>query len=497
MSFRPALAGALVLFVCACGGGGGDDDDDDAGARSSATEPSHADGSNGNSTIEWEQCGDLECATLEVPLDHADPDGPAMELALARRPADATAIGSLLVNPGGPGAPGTDLVDQASSFFPEELLENFDIVGWDPRGTGQSTAIDCVDDLDPFFAADHSPDTNEELAAQLDAAQTIADGCAARSAELLPHLSSASTVADMELIRAALGEEQLTYLGFSYGTFLGALYADAHPERVRAMVLDGAVDPALGPEDLAREQAVGFDNALGAFLDDCASKGCGFGGQDPHGAFSRLMAQIEAETLPGTVDGEERVLGPGETDIGIASALYGGEPAWEFLADALNDAARGDGSLLLELSDEYTGRRTGGEYDNAQEAFFGIGCLDSPAPPVDQLDAIGDRNAAVAPVFGASTLWLSAPCSVWPVPATAVPAPITAAGAPPIVVIGTSNDPVTPMKWARSLADQLESGHLVEWRGEGHSALGEDVCIDAAVVSYLVDLTVPEPGLVC
>jgi pimeloyl-ACP methyl ester carboxylesterase len=495
MRLRPWWAGVVGLMIVVLGACGGGDDDEDA--LPTAPEPSDADNSGGGETIDWEQCRDLDCATLEVPLDHADPDGPTIELALARRTADASAIGSLLVNPGGPGAPGTDLVEQASSFFPEELLENFDIVGWDPRGTGQSTAIDCVDDLDTFFAADHSPDTNEEIAAHLDTAETIADGCEARSADLLPHLSSASTVADMDLIRAALGEEKLSYLGFSYGTLLGALYADAHPDRVRAMVLDGAVDPALGPEDLAREQAAGFDHALATFLDDCARSGCGFGGEDPHGAFTRLMAQIEAETLPGTVDGEERVLGPGETDIGIASALYGGEPAWEVLGEALNDAARGDGSLLLELSDEYTGRRTGGEYDNSQEAFFGIGCLDSPAPPADQLDAIGDRNSAVAPVFGAPTLWLSAPCSVWPVPATAVPAPITAAGAPPIVVIGTSNDPVTPMKWARSLADQLESGQLVEWQGEGHAAFGEDACIDAAVASYLVDLTVPPPGLVC
>jgi pimeloyl-ACP methyl ester carboxylesterase len=486
---------ALLLVAClvagACGGGGGADKD----ALPVATTDTET-STDGGLPIEWDRCGDLECATVAVPLDHTVPDGRTIDLALARRRADGNRIGSLLVNPGGPGAPGTQLAANAD-FFPSGVLEHFDVVGWDPRGTGASAPIDCLDDLDPFFAADHSPDDPVEVEAQVDAGRELVEGCEARSADLLPYLSSAATVDDMDAIRAALGEQQISYLGFSYGTYLGALYADTYPDRVRAIVLDAAVDPSLGFEDLARDQAIGFDNALNAFLDDCERNTCGFGGADPHGAFTRLIAQIDAESLPGELDGEERTLGPGEADIGVASALYGGVPAWEFLAEALNDAAQGDGSRLLALSDEYTGRKTGGEYDNAQEAFYGISCLDTAAPTVDELAAIADRSQAVAPVFGASTVWLGAPCSVWPVPATAQPAPIAAAGAPPIVVIGTSNDPATPMKWARSLADQLESGHLVEWRGEGHSALGADACIDAAVASYLVDLTVPEPGLVC
>ena len=301
----------------------------------------------------------------------------------------------------------------------------------------------------------------------------------------------------MDSIRAALGEEQISYLGFSYGTYIGALYADKYPDRVRAMVLDGAVDPSLGFEELARDQGVGFDGALNAFLDDCERNGCGFGGDDPHRAFTRLMAQIEAESLPGEVDGEERTLGPGEADIGVAEALYGGVPAWPDLARALNDAARGDGSRLLALSDGYTDRHTGGDYDNLQEAFFGISCLDSPAPPPEEFPAMAARSEAAAPVFGGTTVWLGVPCAYWPVPATGVPAPIAAAGAPPIMVIGTTNDPATPLKWAQSLASQLESGHLVVWQGEGHTAVGQSRCVDGAVDDYLVDLAVPEGDLVC
>ena len=179
-----------------------------------------------------------------------------------------------------------------------------------PRGTGDSAAVDCTDNLDFFFGVDHSPDDPAEVDAQLDAGRELADDCkAAPDSELLPYLSSSATVDDMDSIRAALGEEQISYLGFSYGTYLGALYADKYPERVRAMVLDGAVDPSLGFEELARDQGVGFDSALNAFLDDCERNGCGFGGDDPHRAFTRLMAQIEAESLPGEVDGEERMLG--------------------------------------------------------------------------------------------------------------------------------------------------------------------------------------------
>ena len=357
-----SLAAVRASFVGACARGGGDD------KRSLPSEPNTetttTSTSAEQSALQWDRCGQLECATLEVPRDYADPGGPTIDLALARRRADGDAIGSLLVNPGGPGAPGTSLVASVGSFFPTGVLEHFDIVGWDPRGTGHSASVDCTDDLDFFFGVDHSPDDPAEVDAQLEAGRELADDCKnARDSELLPYLASSATVDDMDSIRAALGEDQISYLGFSYGTYIGALYADKYPERVRAMVLDGPVDPSLGFEELARDQGVGFDSALNAFLDDCARNDCGFGGDDPHGAFTRLMAQIEAESLPGEVDGESRTLGPGEADIGVAEALYGGVPAWPDLARALNDAARGDGSRLLALSDGYTERQTGGDYE--------------------------------------------------------------------------------------------------------------------------------------
>jgi len=476
-----------VLLLCAvataCQGGSGDGE---------ATAP-RPDGS-----LDWEACGDVDCATLAVPRDHADPGGPTLDLALARREAGGDRLGVLLLNPGGPGAGGVPLVADATAYLSEALLDRFDIVSWDPRGVGESTPIDCVDDLDSFFAADRSPDDAEEVDENIDAARRLAAGCAERSGELLPHLSSRATVQDMDAIRAALGEEQLNYLGYSYGTYLGALYADRYPDRVRAVVLDGAVDPSLGFEDLTRDQSLGFDRALNAFLDACERDGCGFGGSDPHRAYGQLLTQIDAEALPADVGGEVRTLGPGEADLGVATALYSGTAGWDLLGAALTDAARGDGSQLLRLSDAYTGRRPGGQYSNENEAFYGIGCLDAPAPAVDELAAIASRVGEVAPAFGASTTWLSAPCSVWPVPPDGAPAPVRAADAPPIVVLGTTNDPATPLEWAQSLAQQMESATLVVYQGEGHTAYGRgDACIDHAVDQYLVELRVPDEGTVC
>jgi len=487
MRAHAAAALALVLLAGACSSGG--DDGTGAGAASGRSGPA----------LRWEDCGSgVECATLAVPVDYDRPDGPTLDLALKRRPATGDRVGVLLTNPGGPGVSGTELVDAAELYFSSRLLDRFDLVAWDPRGTGASAPVDCVDDLDFFYALDTSPDTPAEAQAVADAAARLVQGCEERSGELLPFLATRATVRDLDRIRSALGEEQVTYLGFSYGTYIGALYADMFPDRVRAMVLDGAVDPSLSFEEVSRDQARGFDAALAAFLDDCARTGCGFGGDDPRRAYELLIKAIDAEELPAEVAGESRTLGPGEADIGVASALYTGEDGWRVLAGALRDAAQGDGSALLALADTYTGRQPGGAYSNQGEAFYAIGCLDTPSPRGAELGRVADALAADAPFFGAATVYLSAPCAVWPVDAVGQPAPVRAAGAPPIVVLGTSNDPATPLKWAEGLASQLESGRLVVFEGEGHTAYGRGSgCVDGLVDTYLVDLEAPPAGTRC
>jgi hypothetical protein len=268
------------------------------------------------------------------------------------------------------------------------------------------------------------------------------------------------------------------------------------------MVLDGAIDPAQSYDDVTIGQGVGFERALRAFLAWChRDRSCAFARRgDPTAAFDDLTSSLEAETLPGTVNGEHRTLGPGEANIGIAEGLYGGEnDGWVALGRALNGAARGDGSALLALSDEYTGRRPGGTYDHENDAFYAIGCLDSPPPAtVAAVQQLAARAARVAPHFGASTAWLGLPCTLWPVAPDGAVGPVHAPGSPPILVIGTTDDPATPYASAQALARELASGHLLTYAGEGHTAYGRgDACIDTRVDRYLISLSVPTAGSRC
>ena len=502
MRRRRTVAALGCLVVLAMGAGACSGDDDDERLPSPTTTDDGPDTTNGEAegpALDWEDCGSLECATLVVPLDHGKPLGRTIELALSRRPADGDAIGSLLFNPGGPGVAAIPYLADADFLFSSELLENFDIVAWDPRGTGDSSPVDCIDDLDEFYALDRSPDDLREVESIIHVTDTFVFGCVENSEDLLPHLGSMDTVADMDAIRTALGEEQLTYIGFSYGTYLGALYAEAYPDRVRALVLDGAIDPSLSPEVVNHDQAIGFESALNAFVADCEDDDdCAFGGSDVRAAYDALLAQIDAESLPANIDDEERLLGPGEADLGVATALYAGEDGWPILADALNEAAQGDGTQLLELSDAYTDRTRGGFYSNQGEAFYAIGCLDAPSPSYEELEDLAEEAAVDAPAFGAATFWLSSPCAEWPEEPTGTPHEITASGAPPIVVIGTTGDPATPLRWAEGLASQLESGVLLVFEGEGHTAYARgSSCIDDAVDRYLIDLEVPDDETRC
>jgi pimeloyl-ACP methyl ester carboxylesterase len=504
MTIRRLGAAALAcgLLLAGCTSGNDHDRPQGTDAATASTQPGES-----KSSLQWHDCGHIECARLAVPVDVAQPAGPKIELALARRRASGDRVGTLLVNPGGPGEPGIQVVQDASAYLPKDALDRFDIVGWDTRGTGESTNVACDNRLDYFFDTDKSPDDEAEVATNVAAARRLANSCLTTKQQVAPgvssrllleHMSSIAIVDDMDLIRAALGEPKLTYVGYSYGTMLGALYATKYPTHVRALVLDGAVDPSLGVIDVTKQQAQGFESALAAFFRHCERDGCDFGGNNPKRAYDSLLAQIEAEPLPADLHGEHRELGPGPARLGVANALYYGTEGWDVLADALRRAAQGDGARLLDLSDLYTGREKGGVYDNRQAAYYATGCMDAPSPPIAQLPAVANQIGEAAPEFGEDNAWLGSPCSVWPVPAVGKPGPLRGTGAPPIVVIGTSNDPATPLRWAQSLAHQLQSGHLLVYRGEGHTAYGHsNNCIDDAVTKYLTDLTVPPDGTVC
>jgi pimeloyl-ACP methyl ester carboxylesterase len=453
-------------------------------------------------TITWNPCGTVQCATLPVPLDYKRPDAAHIDLALARLPAShQPAVGVLFTNPGGPGASGVAFLRAARQVFEPAILEKFDLVSWDPRGVGKSAPVDCGANLDAFYAVDREPKDASQVTENVDASKSFIAACKAHSAQELPFLATSESARDMDTIRAAIGVPQISYFGFSYGTFLGTVYANMFPKNVRAMTLDGAVDPARPYDKTVIDQARGFEDLLDQFFAWCrSSSDCHFArGADPRAAYDSLQNDVAQESLPATVDGEHRTLGPGEFDIGIVSALYSGASGFSGLADALAQAARGQGDKVLELSDQYTERSKGGRYSNETAALYATSCLDGPAPRnVAAVQQLAADAARVAPHFGATTVWLGLPCTFWPAPPTGKIGPMPAAGAPPILVLGTKGDPATPYEWAQALASELQNGRLLTFRGTGHTGYGKgSACVDDTVDEYMVSMTVPAEGTAC
>ncbi len=485
---RLFVLAVVTTLLAACGGG------DDA--TSSATTAA-------SGALAWTACPDagedLESATLAVPVDHDDLAGPTVDLALIRLPAGSKSqrVGSLLVNPGGPGAAGTELVAFAKSVWPKKIRDRFDIASWDPRGTGGSAPIDCVADIDRYFAEpDPSPDTDAENQVLVDLAQEFDDRCEEADGPMLSHISTVDTARDMEAIRDALGEDAISFMGFSYGSELGATYATLFPTHIRAMVLDGAIDPDLDGVETARAQAIGTEKALDAFLSDCsAHRSCAFNNRgDAEGAFDSLMADLDAHPLPPPEEGRPEV-GQGVALNAVIAALYSHD-FWPTLAEALNDAQHGDGDGLLALNDSYLERSDDGTWSDTFEAFIAITCLDDPVPrDLHAYADLADEFEQLAPRVGRSFA-SGYQCALWPVPPRPGPT-VTGAGAPPILVVGTTGDPFTPLEQTEALATALESGVLLVREGEGHTAYGEDKCVDNAIDDYLIDLTVPADGTRC
>lgn len=515
MTFRfraGAVAGVAALLLSACS----------AGDPQREATPGTPTGSVGSATarpgavpaglarfydqrLRWTGCGGgFQCTRVKVPLDYAHPDRRAIELSVIRRPAGRPKArkGSLLLNPGGPGVSGVDYARAASSVFSSTLRDRFDVVGFDPRGVGGSTPVECLDDkeTDAFIAADGSPDTPAEEQTLVDLSRHLADRCGQRSGELLAHVGTRDAARDLDVLRAALGDRRLHYLGKSYGTYLGATYAELFPSRVGTMVLDGALDPAIGGEDVAREQAVGFEVALQSFVDDCLNRGdCPLRGsrKEALARVSRFLADVDRRPLKAT---SGRRVTESLAVLGVVTALYDEESGWPLLRTALGEAFAGDGSTLLMLADFYTDRNASGHYTtNSNDAIYAVNCLDRPT----EGDLATVRSTArsferVAPHFGDYIAWSELPCASWPYPPQGQPHPVRAAGSAPILVVGTTRDPATPYKWAKALAGQLDNGHLLTFDGDGHTAYRRgSSCIDRAVDRYLVDGRVPAAGTRC
>ncbi|MDQ4055400.1 MAG: alpha/beta hydrolase [Actinomycetota bacterium] len=454
-------------------------------------------------TIDWEACGELWCSTVTVPVDYRDPGGVTLDLALNMFPADdpSRVVAPLVVNPGGPGAPGTDYAEQAPLVFRAELLERFDIVGFDPRGTGDSAPVDCLTDgqLDVFLASDPDPDDAVEGAQYADNQEAFFEGCVQRSDSLIGHVTTTETARDLDVIRAVLGQNKLTYFGASYGTKLGATYAELFPKKVGRLVLDGAVDVALPSRELSLAQAGGFETALRSYVENCTrtDDDCFLGDSVDEGieTISDLVADIEAEPLS-TQQGRELAIG--NAFYGIVAPLYSRDN-WGFLDQGLSQALDGDGSTLLLLSDFYSSREGGVYTDNSAEAIYAINCLDEPyAIGPDEVPAQYDDFERVSPTFGRVFAWGLVGCRGIQVRSTEKPLDIRGEGAAPIVVTGTTRDPATPYAWAQALAEQLASGVLITREGDGHTAYNAgNKCVDQAIEGYLIEGTVPDDGLTC
>ncbi len=438
------------------------------------------------------------CGQMQVPLDYRRPDGQRITLTVVRVHYEHQhdRIGSLLVNPGGPGGSALDAAVGSSLSLPIAVLQRFDIVGFDPRGVGDSDPLHCISPQlkDKVVAADPDARTPAEFAAQVQLARTVAAGCRAKYGATLPLFDTEETARDMDLVRQAVGDPRLTYLGYSYGTLLGAVYAQLFPHRVRALVLDGAVDPRQSDVASAEMQARSFESAFDQYAANCGPT-CAIGSH-PRRFLTTLLAAARRHPIPTSKDGDPRRATAGNVELAVASALYS-QSDWPKLTAALSAAAHGDSRKVLALDDQYTERSGKGRYTNLLDANVVINCGDtSPRATVATARAKLPVWRAKYPLFGASQAIGLLGCAEWQEPAHRYPA-VHPAGAPPILVVGTLHDPATPYAAAASLARQLGSGVLLSWNGEGHTAYPQTACVRRYVDGYLINRTLPPKGTVC
>lgn len=456
-------------------------------------------------TLAWEKCGAQECSWLTVPLDYGEPAGATIRLRVSRTRASGPAsarLGSLVTNPGGPGAPGVDFAGYLAGALAPTVTRAYDIVGFDTRGVGASAPIECMSGRQTtrWYRTDLTPDTARERSVVMTRAQQLADGCLARSPQIARHVGTENTVRDMDILRQALGDESLTFLGYSYGTYLGTRFAEVFPERVGRFVLDGAVDPSLDVMQVSRDQSAGFQLALARFAADCVKRSsCPWTGT-PNRALNginTLLDAVERRPLP------TRSLPLIEAEA-LTALFYGmySPTLWPSLRSALRQATRGDGQGLSELAAFATDRITPDRYaTNMASAFPAIACWDSPAAPgAAGLAAAAAEWSAKArvPALATAMSWSNAPCSVWFGHSSVPPAPAQTTTSAPILVIGGTYDPATPYEWAKALHAQLPTSTLLTYRGDGHTVYGgTSSCIDRTVDEYLLEGQMPPAGTVC
>jgi pimeloyl-ACP methyl ester carboxylesterase len=442
-----------------------------------------------------------DCASVAVPRNWSRPkSGETYEVAMirVRSATPGTRAGSLLINPGGPGGSGVDTAvylsfGEALGGLPTEVTDRY---GFDPRGVGRSSPVKCISaaDQDDSFAAPPDPETDAEFQQVQEINKRVAASCGQKYGDQLANFSTVQAARDLDAIRAATGDAKTTYLGFSYGTLLGATYAQLHPDKVRALVLDGAIDPKQDAVSSAETQAKGFERAFGNFDTwcDANSSKCAIA-PDARKAVTDALAKAEASPLRGQ-DGREAT--PGWIFLAVVSSLYT-ESGWEELANAVDDLQAGDPTGVFELADQYADRKPDGSYSNLFDANYAINCADSSEKiSVERIRQLQGQWRSKYPMFGASMAVGLLPCAYWPAKTEPYPTG-EAKGAPPILVVGTTGDPATPYENTAELASMLGTGRVLTFQGEGHTAYPNTPCVTQAVDRYLIDLQVPAEGTRC
>ena len=462
-------------------------------------------------TLDWKPCEGTEqlpagaqCATLPVPVDYSKTDGATAQLALIRFPATGDKIGSLIVNPGGPGESGVGAAADIVTVIPEQVRQRFDLVGFDPRGVGASTpTLRCNTDAEnDAERADPQVDYSPAGVAHLESTEKqFAQRClAAMGKEFLANIGTVNVAKDLDVLRAALGDDKLTYLGYSYGTLIGSAYAEAFPDKVRAMILDGAVDPTVDPIESNVEQSASFQKAFDDYAADCAkAHDCPLG-TDPAKAVAVFHGLVDPLVTAPARTSDPRGLGYSDAVTGTIDAMYS-PTLWSDLTKGLTELTQGRGDTLLELADEYMERDDHGRYTNSSDAETAINCVDQP-PVTDRAKVIDEdrRIRAAAPFMSYGEFTGHAPldtCAFWPVPPTSTPHKPSVSGLPPVLVVSTTNDPATPYQAGVDLAKEL-GGALLTFDGTQHTVVFEDdKCVDGYATKYLIDLTLPPPGAKC
>ena len=456
--------------------------------------------------LTWAPCKDkskMQCANVKVPLDYKKPGGKTITIAMAKVPAaNGKPIGSLFINPGGPGGSGIDLASNADRVFSKALRDKYDVVGFDPRGVGSSTAVDCLSDaeLGKYLDSEFDLSTPEGRKAERAQAEKFAKGCKDKSGELLAHVGTESAARDMDILRGLVGDKKLNYLGFSYGTSLGGMYADLFPKKVGRMVLDAAVDTTLESARFRYEQMLGFEKAFEHYAEYCVKGGNCPLGASVDAAKKKMRALFDqAFKKPFKTADPKRPLNRNMLMSGVISAMY--DTAYRpYLDTGLDQLVKNnDGSFLLRWYDLMSEREGGKFKNNGNEAIAAINCADYPSSSPSENKKYAERLKKEAPVFGVDSGGEETDvCKLLPYRPKSNPGPYRAKGSAPIVVIGTRYDPATPYPWAQALRKSLSNSVLLTWEGDGHTAYSRaGSCIQSPVDKYLLTGEVPKDGLVC